>query len=224
MRSIGGKTPRRATVIGARWVSIVGQTLAVAAAAFVFDVQASYAGFILVLALGAVINAAFAIGLSDSQRLTDGQTAWALTADLAQIAALLALAGGVLNPFAIFLLGPATVAATVLSSRSAILVGAASAVAVVALAIAHLPLAFADGTVVEPSFERRLAAVTALLAALGFVPLYARRVAVEAFDMSAALAAAQMALEQEQRVSAIGAMAAAVAHELGTPLATIKLS
>ena len=56
-----------------------------------------------------------------------------------------------------------------------------------------------------------------------FIAVYSRRVAIETFSMSQALQAMQMALEREQRLSSLGGIVAAAAHEMGTPLATIKL-
>jgi two-component system sensor histidine kinase RegB len=43
-------------------------------------------------------------------------------------------------------------------------------------------------------------------------------------SMSEALLATQMALEREQRLTALGGVVAAMAHEFGTPLSTIKLA
>ena len=64
----------------------------------------------------------------------------------------------------------------------------------------------------------------ALLITVIFLAGYARRVTVEMSSMSEALLATQMALEREQRLTALGGVVAAMAHELGTPLSTIKLA
>jgi hypothetical protein len=66
-----------------------------------------------------------------------------------------------------------------------------------------------------------------LASALGlsvvFIAGYVFSVAEEARRMSGALAASYLALDREQRVSALGALAAAAAHRLGSPLGTIAV-
>jgi two-component system sensor histidine kinase RegB len=92
----------------------------------------------------------------------------------------------------------------------------------VVLAIAHLPLPWIDGEFqVADLFIAALA--MALILAIIFLTFYVHRVAEESRRLSDALAAAQAALDREQRLSSLGALAAAAAHELGSPLGTISL-
>src|SRR5690606_20458669 len=63
----------------------------------------------------------------------------------------------------------------------------------------------------------------AIVVGIVFLGLYARRVARESRALSDALLATQMALAREQKLTDLGGVVAAAAHELGTPLATIKL-
>jgi two-component system sensor histidine kinase RegB len=65
---------------------------------------------------------------------------------------------------------------------------------------------------------------TAIVISMLFLSFYSRKVTVEVNDMSDALFATQMALTREQKLTDLGGVIAAAAHELGTPLATIKLA
>jgi two-component system sensor histidine kinase RegB len=64
-----------------------------------------------------------------------------------------------------------------------------------------------------------VAAVTGIC----FTSAYAWLAAEEASRMELALTATQTVLAREQRLAALGGLAAAAAHELGTPLATIQV-
>ena len=140
-----------------------------------------------------------------------------------QLAVLLFLTGGLQNPFALLFMAPVTISATTLSLRSTGLLLLQAFVYVTLLAWFHLPLPWYPGEEVNlpPLF------VTghwiALLLGLGFIAAYAWRISQESRRMSAALSATQLVLARAQRLSALDGLAAAAAHELGTPLGTISL-
>jgi two-component system sensor histidine kinase RegB len=155
-------------------------------------------------------------------RVGERQAAYFLGYDLLQLAGLLYLTGGLENPFAILILAPVTVAATVLSLRPVIALAVFAVAVITLLALWHVPLPWRTVPLVFPP-ELVLGLWTALVLATVFIGGYAWSVAEEARRLRDAVAATQLALAREQRVSAVGALAAAAAHELGSPLATIAV-
>ena len=212
---------RLRTLVLIRWSAVVGQALAllVVRAGFGYELPMGLA--LAVVATSAIINIVASLRPS-STWLSDGTAALFLGYDLLQVAALLYLTGGMHNPFAILILAPVTVAATVLSRRSTAILAALAVLLVLGLAVVHRPLPWADhGFTLQPLF------IVGLALALGFSTLfiagYVFSVAEEARRMSHALSATQMALDRERRLSALGGLAAAAAHELGSPLGTIAV-
>jgi two-component system sensor histidine kinase RegB len=212
---------RLRTLVLIRWSAVVGQALAllVVRAGFGYELPMGWA--LAVVAASAVINIVASLRPS-STWLGDGAAALFLAYDLLQVAALLYLTGGMHNPFAILILAPVTVAATVLSRRSTAILAGLAVLLVLAISMVHRPLPWADHTFsLQPLF------IVGLALALGFSTLfiagYVFSVAEEARRMSHALSATQMALDRERRLSALGGLAAAAAHELGSPLGTIAV-
>jgi len=139
-----------------------------------------------------------------------------------QLAALLYLTGGLSNPFALLFLVPVTISATILSLQSTLCLGLLAVLAVTGLAYDHLPLPWEGGGLRMP--DTYLAGTwVALVLGMAFIAIYASQVAAEARRMSDALGETRLALAREQQLSALGGLAAAAAHELGTPLSTIVL-
>ena len=134
--------------------------------------------------------------------------------DLLQLGFLLALTGGLNNPFALLMLGPVTISAAILTTRSTILVGATAIIIVTLLSEFHLPLLTQDGALLRIPDLFVFGNWIALVIAVCFIGLYSRRVTVEIHSMSDALSATQMALSREQKLTDLGGVIAAAAHEL----------
>ena len=144
--------------------------------------------------------------------------------DLLQLGFLLHLTGGLHNPFTLLMLGPVTISATVLTMRSTLLMGGTAIVIVTLLSQFYFPLRTEQGFILQMPQIFLFGNWVALVIAICFIGLYSFRVTTEVNSMANALSATQMALAREQKLTDLGGVVAAAAHELGTPLATIKLT
>ncbi len=213
---------RLQTLVVLRWIAIVGQVLALLFVHFGIGFRLPLISCLLVVGVSAALNIALFLIYPSAKRLSERGAAGYLGFDLAQLAALLYLTGGVENPFALLILVPVTISATILSLRSTVLLGLQAFMLIGVLALWHLPLPWDDGGLTLP-FTYKMGVFVALVLGMLFIAAYAWQVAEEARRMSDALAATQMALAREQQVSALGGLAAAAAHELGSPLGTIAV-
>lgn len=213
-RDTRGDWVRLRTLILLRWMAIFGQLVAIV-------VADRYLGMILPLglcfmAIGASVVANLVAGFvfPQNRRLTEAQALLTLLFDITQLSFLLFLAGGLANPFALLILAPVTISALALELRTNIILGIIAVSMLTFTAFFSLPLVLADGShVVLPEifeFGFWLAIVTGLL----FLSVYSRRVATEIRSMSDALLATQMALDREQKLTDLGGVVAAAAHEL----------
>lgn len=216
----GPEPIRLRTLVLLRWVAIAGQSMAVAVALMI-GAHLTLGPVLLVIGLAVLLN--LALMLRPSRRTSANEAAWQLCFDLAQIAALLSLTGGLTNPFAVLLLAPMTIAASALPGRQLILLGAATFVMVSMAAFFARPLTFSEGRIATLNEPILVGTWLAILIAAVFFAFYARTVTAEITATSDALFAARMALEREQKLQHLGGVIAAAAHEMGTPLATIKL-
>lgn len=214
---------RLRTLVVLRWMAIAGQISAVLIATQLLDFKLPLSLCALAISASVCFNLVAHIVHPAEKRLGENGTLASLFFDLAQLVTLLMLTGGLNNPFAVLILAPVTIAATALRLRSTIWLGIAAMLCIPLMSFVHMPLVHPDGTGLNVPDVFRHGISAALAIGLVFVGLYSRRVTVEGYAMSEALNATQIALAREQRLAAIGGMAAAAAHELGTPLATIKL-
>jgi two-component system sensor histidine kinase RegB len=215
---------RLRTLILLRWLAVAGQTAAVLVATVGLGMHVPRLQVALVIGAAAAFNLAAMALAAGNRRLSEREALLTLLFDLAQLGALLYLTGGLENPFALLVVAPVTIGASVLSFHAtAILVAAADAI-ITLLAVAWVPIELASGERLAMPEALAFGTWAALVIGTAFLAVYARRVSGETFGMSRALAATQMALAREQQLSALGGVVAAAAHELGTPLATIKLA
>ncbi len=143
--------------------------------------------------------------------------------DILQLAALLYLTGGLQNPFAFLLIAPVTVSASTLPLGITAALGALTIFAATVLTSFHHSLPWFDHTKLLLPFPYVMGVWAAVVSGILFIGFYSWRTAEEARRMARALAAAEMVLAREQKLSALDGLAAAAAHGLGTPLATIAV-
>ena len=211
------------TLIRLRWYAIVGQVGAVLVIAFGLGYPMPWEFCLVLIAASTALNLMLAQKYRVSHRLS-GSGAFALLGfDVLQLAVLLFLTGGLQNPFSILLMAPVVVSSTSLRLTHTLLLGLLAVASITALAFFHLPLPW------DPAQPLKLPPVfiagiwVAVICTLAFTAIYAFRVAEEARKLANALAATELVLQREQHLSALDGLAAAAAHELGTPLATIAL-
>jgi two-component system sensor histidine kinase RegB len=213
------------TLIILRWLTVLGQGATIWVAHDMLHFPLPIWPCIGVVAISVAVNVGSLLYLRRTDnRLPDGrQTAIHLGFDILQLSTLLGLTGGLENPFCLLLVAPVTVAAASLPGRQAIGLGFLVLIATGVLFKWALPLPWQSGTELILPFLYRVGLGMALVTGVIFTSAYAWRVAADAEKLELALATTQDVLQREQRLAALGGLAAAAAHELGTPLATIQV-
>jgi two-component system sensor histidine kinase RegB len=214
---------RLRTLIVLRWIAVAGQLAAIETARHYFDIELQVGLCYLAIGASIMANLVAILVYPENKRLSESETTLTLLFDIAQLAFLLFLTGGLNNPFALLILTPVTIAATALNLRSALVLGGVASALVTVLALSYVPLVTETGAVLAIPDIFRFGFWLAIVTGIVFLSFYARRVSMEVNSMSDALLATQLALAREQKLTDLGGVVAAAAHELGTPLATIKL-
>jgi len=214
---------RLQTIIRLRWIAVLGQFAALLIVAFGMGFYVPVGACLTVIAFSAWLNVFLAVWYPSRHRLSITYATGLLAYDILQLAALLFLTGGMDNPFAMLMVAPVTVSAATLPLRNTIALGLLALASAAVLVVAHEPLPWYPGVELELPVIYKLGAFAALCVSTIFIGLYAWRLTKESRQMSAALTATDIVLAREQKLHALDGLAAAAAHELGTPLSTIVL-
>lgn len=211
-----------------RWAAVFGQSTVLLLAYFVYDYQVA-----LLPALGCIL-ALIALNFCAAHHMPKGPAAASgylitlpaarasIVFDTIQLAGLLFFTGGIENPFVMLLVVPLTVGATLLRGGDVAMLLMVTLLGLALQFFSPFPLEWRGGAPSLP-LDYTAGLWLALFLTVMFLASYVWSVSYEKRRLADALAASETALANARRVNDVGAMAAAVAHELATPLGTITL-
>jgi two-component system sensor histidine kinase RegB len=218
-----GRNVRLDTLVRLRWLAVIGQITAVLVVYIGLDFDLPIWACLAVITLAAWLNVALRVRFRSTQRLEPDRAAWLLAFDIAEIAILVFLTGGLQNPFSFLLLGPVLLSATALPPRMTLILGGFAAACATVLIFYHYPLPWDSDDPLQLPAIYTMGVWLSLLLALGFIGVHSWQLAEEERQLADALAATELVLAREQHLSQLDGLAAAAAHELGTPLSTITV-
>jgi two-component system sensor histidine kinase RegB len=211
------------TILRLRWLAVLGQLAAIFIVAQGLEFDVEVAPCVTIIGLSALLNLALQIAFNPMQLLEPVYAAALLALNIVELAGLLYFTGGLENPFSFLFLAPVLISSTALPIRLTITLGVLAVACASLLVYFHLPLPWdSDDPLVLPPIYL-YGVWLSIAVAIGVTSLYAFQVAEEARKLSDALAATELVLTREQHLTQLDGLAAAAAHELGTPLATIFL-
>ncbi|MCE1236174.1 MAG: ActS/PrrB/RegB family redox-sensitive histidine kinase [Hyphomicrobiales bacterium] len=211
------------TLVRLRWLAVAGQAAAVLFVRWGLNFPLPLVACFALIGASVALNLLLRLKFSSIHRLDGIHATLLLGWDVLELTGLLWLTGGLENPFACLLIAPVLVSSASLPPRSTALLGVGVALAVTVLAAWHAPLPWGAGTRPSLPVLYVVGIWLALILTLSFSALYAFRVADESRRLAEALAATELVLQRESHLVALDGLAAAAAHELGTPLGTIAV-
>ncbi len=212
----------RKTFVYLRWIAMIGQIIAINIVFFILRLEFPILLAFLVILIGVITNFYLQFGIK-TIRIKDFYASFFLVYDLIQLSLLLYLTGGISNPFSILMIVPAIVSSTFLSMGTTIILGALTIIFLFLLTIFHFPLpGIHENAFTFPKYYLSGFFISIIIGLI-FLSYFGMRFSGETKKRSEALNKLQEILAKEYELESLGGQAAAAAHSLGTPLATISV-
>ena len=213
---------KKSTYISLRWIAIIGQLLSIYIVYFFLDFDFNFLLSNLIVILGAISNL-YLIFIYKKTQLSERSALIFLIVDIFQLAGLIYLTGGIVNPFIIFLIIPSVFASSNLGFKTNLLLVIITSLLIIFLTFysEDLPAPLNDHFHVDDYYYYSIP--IALIIALIFLNYFAIIFGSESRLRKEALNKMEEVMAKEHEMLSLGGQAAAAAHSLGTPLSTIKI-
>ena len=208
-------------LIKIRWIAIFGQIFAIFFVSFVIKIEIPILETLLIILLSVAVNIFSYYEERKNKSISNIKTFYFLLFDIIQLGFLLFLTGGIINPFSILILAPVITSASYLPALMTVILSAISIIIIVILNFYFIPLNLGPKFFLPEIYSFGL--VAALIITVIFIAIYAYLFASSSRKISNALSVSKLQILNQKKISEVGSLSAAAAHELGTPLNTIFL-
>ena len=208
-------------LIKIRWIAILGQLLAIFAVLFIFKIKIPFFEALVIILLSIVINFYSYFEERKNKTISNIKAFLFLLFDTLQLGILLFLTGGIINPFSILILAPVITSASYLPALLTVVLSLISIITIIVLNFFFIPLDLGNQFIIPQIYN--FGVVISLIITVIFIAIYAYLFASSSRKISNALSVSKLQILNQKKITEVGSLSAAAAHELGTPLNTIFL-
>ncbi len=215
-------TLKKSTYISLRWIGILGQLISINIVYFFLNFDFNFIASNVIIFFGIISNL-YLIFIYKKTQLSDRSALIFLIIDILQLASLIFLTGGIVNPFIIFLLIPSVFSSSNLGLRTNIFLVVITILMIIFLTFFSEDLPSPLNNHFHVSNYYYYSIPIALIISLVFLNYFAIIFGAESRLRKEALNKMEEVMAKEHEMLSLGGQAAAAAHSLGTPLSTIKI-
>ena len=208
-------------LIKIRWIAIFGQILAICFVFYFINIQIPFFETLIIIFLSVALNFYSYFEERKNKSISNIKAFSFLLFDTLQLGFLLFLTGGIINPFSILILAPVITSASYLPALMTVVLSTISIGIIIILNFYFIPLDLGAEFYLPEIYSFGL--VASLIITVIFIAIYAYLFASSSRKISNALSISKLQILNQKKITEVGSLSAAAAHELGTPLNTIFL-